>query len=170
MGMLCSMYKVSEEQLREFLKDSSLLEEYLNSFYENKEEYENENFLDLGKSWDALIFLLTGQTLSDAPQASLARLIFSENFIDESQDFGIGPAHYLTSKEVKFYAEKLSLLDIKKLRANYNAEQMNNLDVYPGYWEENDEFKDFLIDTYHELLAFINTAATENRAVISILS
>lgn len=167
--MICSMLRVSEEKLKAFLQDSSLLEAFLNEIYED-DETENDSLFSLDKSWDALIYLWTGSTFNDAPKDSLSRVIFSTNLIDKEQDLGMGPAHYLSPTEVKKYAKELSILDINILRSNYNADKMNDLDVYPGYWEEEEAYKDFLIDTFQELLLFINTAAANEEALISYLS
>src|SRR5215471_4886646 len=106
MSMICILIRVTNEQLQNFLQNSSLLEEFVDS----EDIHENDNLLDIDKSWDAINFLLTGHALDTIEQAEppLSKIIFSGQVIDEEQDMGYGPAHYLTTEQVKEISAALS--------------------------------------------------------------
>ena len=61
MSMIGNLLRVTKTELEEYLKDSSLLEDKIYDV-----ETENENLVDIDKSWDGIIFLLTGQSLATA--------------------------------------------------------------------------------------------------------
>ena len=94
MGMICTLIRVSATELEAYQKDSSLLAERINK------EADDPNFYDIDKSWDGIIYLLTGSNSSDTSQY-LSRIIFSGQLIDKEQNLGTGPAHYLTPQQVK---------------------------------------------------------------------
>ena len=50
---------MTKSELEYYLKDSSLLEDKI---YDD--ETENENLVDFDKSWDGIIFLLTGESFA----------------------------------------------------------------------------------------------------------
>ena len=63
MGMIGNFLRVSSAELEEYLKDSSLLE---NRIYDEECEDEDPNMIDIDKSWDGIIFLLTGQSFENS--------------------------------------------------------------------------------------------------------
>ncbi len=83
MGMIANFLRVSESELNDYLKDSSLLEDNIYS------DEENSNLADIDKSWGGILFLLTGQGLEEL-EHPLSRILFSGELIDEDQDFGYG--------------------------------------------------------------------------------
>jgi hypothetical protein len=142
MSMIGNLLRVTKSELEDYLKDSSLLE---NKIYDD--ETENENLVDIDKSWDGVIFLLTGQSFATA-ENNLVRILFSGQLIDEEQDLGYGPAHYLTPEQVAELNNEISTITIADLKQKFNPKKMNELEVYPTIWDEGDDAFDYVADGF----------------------
>jgi len=164
MGMTVTFLRVSKDELKEYLENSELLEK--RAF--NDDIYEDDNFLDIGKSWDGISFLLTGSG-AGAASGELSKIIFSEQFIDEEQDMGYGPAHYVNFDEVKSLNDKISKMRVEELREKFDAGKMTRLGIYPNVWERGEEEFSYLIEYFKKLQAFYKKAANENQAIISMI-
>lgn len=168
MGMIGILLRVTNEQLKNFLIDSSLLEVFADA--EGLEESGNQ--LDLDKSWDAINFLLTGHSLDtiEAAEPPLSRIIFSGQLIDEDQDMGYGPAHYLTPEQVREINTTLSKISILEFRERYSADKLNDKGVYPQAWEDDEGEKDYLCEYFDNLKAFYAKAAQEGQAIVTYIA
>lgn len=170
MGMTASFLRVDPDTLQAFLEDSSLLEDML---YHEDDDIGGDDLIDIDKSWDGILFLLTGSSTaqSDTIQHPLFRVVFSGQLVDEEQDLGYGPAHYLTAGQVKEVHASLTGISVQELRSRYDAAKMTKLEVYPLVWEqEGDEGLDYLCSYYEALQKFYAEAAAKGLAVITVLS
>lgn len=167
MSMICYLVRVPAGMLELFRKKSSLFESYLDSEDIDK----NGHRLDLDKSWDALNYLLTGHTLDTIEEAEppLSDIIFSGQILDEDQDLGYGPAQYLEPEQVKEIHSALTGISVSDIREKYDAGVMNEKNVYPAAWKDNEEDKNFILDSFEDLKAFYEDAAEEGQSVISFL-
>ncbi len=165
MGMSSTLIRITAKELNAYLEDSSLLEKRI---YQDEEDAKS---IDLDKNWDGILFLLTGGGIASGLEHDLARIIFSGNLIDEEQDLGYGPAHYLTATEIQDYYTKLSAFGIDELKNNFDPIKMDELDVYPsGIWQrENEEARGYLLEAFEELKAFYAKAVEAKQAVISFI-
>lgn len=164
MSMIGNLLRVTETELENYLKDSSLLEDQI---YED--EKENENLVDIDKSWDGIIFLLTGQSLMTADH-NLVRVLFSGQLIDEEQDLGYGPAHYLTPKQVLELNNEISTLTVSDLKQRYNPDKMTELEVYPTIWNEGDDAFDYILEGFLTLQNVFSEASKKGEVIITFLS
>lgn len=164
MSMIGNLLRVSETELEDYLKDSSLLEDQI---YED--EKENENLVDIDKSWDGIIFLLTGQSLMTADH-NLIRVLFSGQLIDEEQDLGYGPAHYLTPEQVLELNNEISTLTVSDLKQRYNPDKMTELEVYPTIWNEGDDAFDYILEGFLTLQNVFSEASKKGEVIITFLS
>lgn len=162
MGMIANLLRVTTTELETYLQNSSLLEERI--YDENATEDQNLN--DVDKAWDGIIFLLTGQNIQNADHP-LVQVLFSGQLIDEEQDLGYGPGHYLTSDQVKNLSEQISKITTEDLKKKYNSKKMNELDVYPR-WDE-DSF-DYLDENFKLLQQIYAEAANNDQAIITFLN
>jgi len=162
--MIGNLLRVSKSELEDFLKDSSLLEKKI---YDD--ETGNGNLADIDKSWDGIIFLLTGQGLATA-EHNLLRVLFSGQIIDEEQDLGYGPAHYLTPEQVDELNNEISIITLTDLKQKFNPEKMTELEVYPSIWDEGDDAFDYLADGFTTLQNVFASAAKNGEAVITFLN
>ncbi|MDW8849975.1 YfbM family protein [Flavobacterium sp. MMLR14_040] len=162
MGMIANLLRVTTTELETYLQDSSLLEERI--YDENTTEDRNLN--DVDKAWDGIIFLLTGQNIQNADHP-LVQVLFSGQLIDEEQDLGYGPGHYLTPDQVKDLSDQISKITTEDLKKKYNSKKMNELDVYP-IWDE-DSF-DYLAENFKLLQQIYAEAANNDQAIITFLN
>jgi len=156
------MVSFSQEKLDEYLRDPDLFEHELESL-------ENASSLSLDKSWEGIHFLLTGAKLgSGTPPLSL--VIYSEQFFDEEQDLGMGPASYLTPAQVRTVSEILLAWDEQELRARFDPVRMNQAEVYPFGWDQEPEEQfAYLRDNFIDLKKFYADAASRGAAIASYI-
>lgn len=167
MGMIANLLRVTEEELKSYLNDSSLLEVKLDAIYEQEED---EMLTDLDKAWEGILFLLTGQNLSDLVESNhpLATAIFGEETVDEDQDLGYGPALYLVPEKVKELNVQLSAISDEELTARYKPDTMMELGIYPEVWD--DESLEYLLEYVGVLRDTYATAAQNNEAIVAFIN
>src|SRR5687768_18603787 len=127
MGMIGNLLRVTSKDLDAILKDSSLLEDKVYS-----EDSGNMNdLLDIDKSWEAIFYLLTGYPVAEIEKAKppLSWTLFSGQLIDEEQDMGYGPAHYLEPEQVKLVNEGLEKISSNDLRQRFNGNEMKDAGI-----------------------------------------
>ena len=164
MSMIGNLLRVTKSELEDYLKDSSLLEDKI-----YHDETENENLVDVGKSWDGIIFLLTGQSLATA-EHNLVRVLFSGQLIDEEQDLGYGPAHFLRPEQVAELNKEISTITIADLKQKFDPKKMTELDVYPTIWNEGDDAFDYLADGFSTLQNVFEDATKNGEAIITFIN
>lgn len=163
MGMHLQILRANAEELTAYLLDSSLLAERVL----NKPENDTRRY-DIDKSWDGIIFLLTGKNSSDASEP-LSRLMFSNQLIDETQDLGTGPAHYLKPEEVKHLYEQIRHIASTSLKKNFNAADMKTLGVYPNNVWDEEEVDDYLTEYFETVQEAFSIAAQNDEAIITFI-
>jgi hypothetical protein len=163
MAMTVNYLRVTPKELEYYLKDSSLLEERIF----NHAAMDNARY-DIDKSWDGILFLLTGKTSSDTTEP-LSRLIFSNQLIDKNQDLGTGPAHYLTQPDVADLNEQIKVIQPSSLKQKFNATAMKELGVYPNnVWDEA-EVDDYLIEYFETIQEVFALATANGEALITFI-
>jgi hypothetical protein len=148
MSMIGIFIPLSAQELEKYVTDSTLFDLMLDAALD---EERNPDWLDIHKWWDALSWT-----------------IFGAHVLDPDQDLGYGPANYLTPPEVKELAAALSGISIPQLKANYDSAKMNELELYPNNWDDEDI--NFLLPYFEQLKKFYAKAAANNQAVITYLS
>jgi hypothetical protein len=167
MSMIGNLLRVTKAELEEFLKDSSLLEK---NIYDEETDDGNPKLVDIDKSWDGIIFLLTGQGLdhSDHP---LLKVLFSGQAIDEDQDLGYGPAHYLTPEQVAELNDQIAKITVEDLKQKYDPKKMTELQVYPTIWESETNEAFSYLSEYFVTVQQVYAEATKNgEAIITFLN
>jgi len=165
MSMIFNFLPVSSEQLKIYLNDSSLLEA---AIYEEDDEREPLDITDIDKSWNGILYLLTGKSIEDNDHP-LAAVFFSGQLIDEEQDLGYGPGHYLTAGQVQEISKLLEGITAESLKVMYDPEKMNALEVYPQIWNEEVALE-YLLEYYDEVKDLFARASKEGMAVIGFVS
>jgi hypothetical protein len=163
MGMIACLLAVADQELQAILKDPTQLEIIL--------EDEEDRAHDIDKAWDGIIYLLTGHPLQDSVGLApdLSRVIFSGQVVDDQQDLGMGPAHYLTPIQVAEASAELSLISSDTLRERFDPAAMMAADVYPGIWEGAD-IPQYLLDSFDELKEVYASAAADGDGMITFLA
>jgi hypothetical protein len=171
MSMIGNLKKVTKEKLNEILDNPDILEEMI--YPENDSYQETDDDLDIDKAWEGIYFLFNGCGFADIDNTTEPNnLIFlGGQVVDENQDFGYGPACYLTPEQVKVVNNALKEVSDAELTKRYNPEKMMELGLYPEIWEEQPaEGLEFLIETIQEMRNFYEKAASEGEAVITYMN
>jgi hypothetical protein len=162
MGMICTLLRVSETELKAYQENSSLLAERINN------DAADPCLYDIDKSWDGIIYLLTGSNSSDTTQY-LSKIIFSGQLIDKDQDLGTGPAHYLTPEQVKDIHHQIKAIVPASLKEKFDAAAMKELGVYPNVWDHEDAV-DYLVEYFETVQEVYALATDRDEAIITFIN
>ena len=170
MEMIGNLIRISKEQLDTFKANSNELEKLVLS----TECHASECYIDIDKSWEAVHFILCGESLfipqySTSNSSELTRVIFNPQLIDEEQDLGYGPAAYNTPNQVGSIAKKLNTLNLADLESRFDGNALNNAEIYPEIWNKS-ESKKYAFDNLKAVIKFFNEATKNNEAVISYIN
>ncbi|MBS1593762.1 MAG: YfbM family protein [Bacteroidetes bacterium] len=160
MSMLLYLIRVDEPSLRTLLQDSSHLADML--------DRDDLRMIDIDKDWDGILFLLTGTSLAGCTDHPLSHIFFSGQAVDEHQDFGYGPAHYLRPAQVSALSAQLAAIEPVSLYARYSPALMAQEDVYPSGWDEEED-ADALVRSYSRIRDFYAAATRDGEAIITLL-
>jgi len=162
MSMIGNVIRVSREELNEFLKDSTLCDEKVEAVGAENEDW----FLDLGKFWEGIQYILTGEGITEISEPDiLTRAFYTFQLLDIEQDLGHGPAQYLTSEQVKETSAALEGFDVKSIDGN----DMIAKNIYPEIWREPEAIK-YLHETWNEFKKFYKIAAEKDQAILTFVS
>ncbi|MGH1335869.1 MAG: YfbM family protein [Aureispira sp.] len=163
--MILSLMRVPASNLKNYLEDSAELEKDL---YANHEATSPIKLIDLDKSWDGIFYLLNGEGIAGAGEG-VSRLLLSGELVDEEQDLGYGPAHYVTPEEVKKYYSELASWTEEDMAERFDSEDMQAKDLYPNTaWDEQD--LEYVSLNFGLLQQFYKAAEAEGQAVITMIS
>jgi hypothetical protein len=168
MGMTANLLAVNPADLERMKADPEQLANLIH------DEVEGLRVNNIDKSWEGLLFLLTGQGsagLQAQPITHLGRALFSGRLIDAAQDLGYGPAHYLEADEVAAVAKELNAIRVEDLEARFDPAEMMRQEIYPVIWDRvDDDLKGYLLDYFDELKMVYQTAAEKGDAMITFIS
>ena len=117
--------------------------------------------LGLGKAWHGLHFLLSGS--ADPNPTPLGQAVLGGKEIGE--DTGYGRPRYLDAAAVSDIAKALAAVDSSALRRSYDADSMNEADLYPDDWNEPGTV-DWLMQELDRLREFYGGAASRGNAAL----
>ena len=166
MGMYAGYYQISGTELEHLrqLDERALMERA-----EALTEDENVETCDLDKMWDALHFVLTGDTLSDAADHDpLSEAVCGSDFLARQIHAGGIPA-----KRVKEIAQALHEVDFAARLAALQMSDFAAADIYPAIWDrpdEEDDIREELQEYFADLQAFYAHAAEQGNAVLVMIS
>jgi hypothetical protein len=163
--MIGNFLRVSNAELEEYIKDSSTLEDRIY----NDGGDEDPNLVDIEKAWAGILFLLTGKNIDDLDHP-LAKVLFSGQLIDEDQDLGYGPSHYLNPTQVSEINTQISKISTEDLKKNFDAKKMMELEIYPTIWDEGDEAFEYLAEYFKALQQVYSDAAKNGEAIITFIN
>lgn len=167
MEMLCTLRSATEAQRQALLKAPERLQDFL----DDEEDFgasKGANFLelDIGETWHGLQYLMTGTAWEgEAPLDFLVR--GGEDVGDIPSDEGT--ARVFQPAEVKKLAQALQGLSLDTLRRRFDTQKMQELDIYPGLWDEPPDDEDpleELISYFAELRKFVSQVAQRGHALL----
>lgn len=163
MGMIAYLLRVSPAELDAYRSNNALLEERLHK----ADTIEDLALYDIDKSWDGIIYLLTGSNSSDTTQP-LSRIFFSGQLIDKQQNLGTGPAHYLEPQEVQELHAAIAGIAPASLKAKFDAAHMKEVGVYPNVWDHEDT-ADYLTEYFETVQEVFAIAVSREEAIITFV-
>lgn len=175
MGMVAFYRRISSEQL---LALQSTQESVKDFFYSNLEVgVSNDHYFDIGKNWQGLHFLLTGTAyggdsvlsrvvLGGTPfvESQVAIATQNENEEDDKVELDT-PITFLTPQAVKEASEAMLQLSEEELESNFNSEVMEEAEIYPGEWYEEESLENLLF-CFREVRLFFQQAADAGDAIL----
>jgi hypothetical protein len=167
MSMIGNLLRVTENELKNYINDSSLLEDRI---------YADEvsNLLDIDKTWDGILYILTGYTIENIDKAKppLKWVIFGDNIIDGEQDLGYGPANFCTPQEVVDVNIALSAISSVEFRTKFDSLDLaGEKDAYPGIvWPNREEAFEYYLEYFLQIKEFYLLAAENGQAVITFIN
>lgn len=128
-------------------------------------EIDEEDYLDIDKSWHAIHYLLCGETWSgDLP---LFNVVLGGTVIDD-EDVGYGPVRFLTADEVQEVYEAIKGITADDLHSKFNYKEMLEADIYPQF-DRQDDF-DYIESYFTYLQDFFGRAADRGKAVLMYIN
>jgi hypothetical protein len=167
MEMLCTLRSATEAQRKALLSAPERLEDFLDD-EETFGDADGARFLelDIGETWHGLQYLLTGSAWEgQAPLDFLVRGGEDVGHIPSDE----GTARIFTAAEVKQLAEALQALSPDTPRSRFDAAAMQQLDIYPGLWDEPPDDADpldELLSYFEELRKFVRQVARRGLALL----
>ncbi len=155
---------INQLQSHPFGLDIKDFDEYM-AFYEDI--VCRDYYLKIGKDWQAIHFLLTGEAAMDKTNAPppLCNVVLGGTETEYQTDFG--KFRYLKPSEVKEVVEALKLISLDNLRSRFSPEAFNAARIYPnpqpGGWET--EELEQLLPEYVKLFEFFKEAAKQNHFI-----
>lgn len=158
MGMIAQYARVEPAELDEFIENPGVLEQYI--FDREKAD----NVLDIDKAWHGIHWLLN----LDPWEGEGARFNVVLGGTELGEDYGYGPARYLSAQEVKEVADELDLIEHDELIGNFDSAKMAENEIYPSVWgeEPDEDALQYLMDHYKYLVSFFREAANMDQAML----
>jgi len=116
-------------------------------------------FYSTRKTWNLLAFLLERASFP-------VSVVYGEHVLDPEQDWGYGPASYLTPDRVKYAANALDATPYSQLAQGVTRADLNQAGVYPAPWDSDDPGVGWGEEYYERLTAFFGAAADAGDAVL----
>ncbi|HXI70433.1 MAG TPA: YfbM family protein [Verrucomicrobiae bacterium] len=135
-----------------------------------QEQESSDRYLDIGKDWHALHFLLTGDgELGEhvtPPPPPLGNVV--QGGTETEWDCTYGHVRSLTPDEVRAVAEALGKISVGDLRSRFSVESFNAADIYPhGYrasWTEDEA--ESVFEIYPSVVEFFQLAAKDGDIIL----
>lgn len=164
MSMIGNLLRVTDAELQTYLADSTRL---ANRLYQDTGT--DQALVDIDKTWDGIMFLLTQDKLSESSHP-LAHVLLSGQLVDEAQDLGYGPAHYLTAAQVAELQPQLAAITPAELKRRFDPAKMTALGIYPGIWDEGDAAFEYVATGFATVQELYAEAARRGEALITFIS
>jgi hypothetical protein len=156
---ICAVLKsIEPKRLLEFKVDATGLHDYL--------EADDDRLIDLDKSWHGIHYLLTGAA---GPTSELLGCVIMGG-MEIGEDLGMGPPRYLEASDVRKIASALTNMSDEILRARFDPQKMDVLDIYPTIWaRDGEEGFDYLRDFFCDLVRGYVEAADRGDAMLIMM-
>jgi hypothetical protein len=155
--------RLSSDELRAVLDTPTTVDALLYGDLDDDDAEMPDPELDLGKSWHAIHYLLTGTAWEIGDGAAGAAILGGDEI---GEDGGYGPARVLDPESVRAVAAELDAMDVETLRARFDPNAMAAAQIYPDIWAGGAAEFNALAVHFAELRRFYRAAAENGEAVL----
>ncbi len=170
MGMIGNFLLLDDATVRSLLENPETIHGLLDeSVYEVDPA---TGYVDVGKAWHGLHFLLAGSAWGGEPPLDF---IVSGGTPVGEEDVGYGPARALRASQVATLAEALAGITKDTLIARFDGAKMDQLEIYPqGGWKgvnprDQETFRYFM-GAYEEIAALVQEGAATGKGLLVWMS
>lgn len=163
MSMIGNFRRLSEDELDSLVANPEGIADFL---YAEGADLDDEDQLDIDKTWHAIHYLLTGSTWGG--EGPLANAVLGGLPLGE-EDVGYGPARFIRSSQVAETSQALQAISSEQLWSRFDAKAMRKEQIYPDF-EGGDEDREYVCTYFEDLKKFYATAAANGDAMILYLS
>jgi Domain of unknown function (DUF1877) len=123
------------------------------------------NRISLEKAWHGLHYLLTGDVWEG--HGPLAFLLTGGEQLGDDEE---SPIRRFTADETRQIHLALTVISDEILWSRFDATQMEEHEIYPGIWDEDEEdIREEYLDYFHELKKVVASAAQTNQGLLVTL-
>jgi hypothetical protein len=118
--------------------------------------------ISLEKAWHGLHYLLTGEVWEGS--GPLAFLLAGGEQLGDDDEM---PVRWFTPEETAEIHRALSAVSDKQLWSRFDPEAMEEQQIYPGIWDEDEaDLKEEYLGYFHELKAVVAEAVKANQGLV----
>lgn len=141
-----------EDDLSKFSDNEDLFEKI-----EDLQEDGNCKFVDIGKMWDGLHFLLTNVSASEPIENNeISEFIVGVEVLNDD-DF----IAFSNTKDVKRIIEKINQINFDEFEHTFSPKKFKQKEIYPDIWR--DENKEYLFKELKESFILLKKFYNENK-------
>lgn len=126
------------------------------SYYLYNTEHEEDEYLDIDKSWHAIHFILCGSSAEG--EIPFFNVVLGGTIIND-EDVGYGPARYLTPVEIKEAYEVIKNIMEEDFRKKFDWNKLAESDIYPQF-DSNDDVE--YVWSYFTMVQSLFEKASQN--------
>ncbi|MBC7818090.1 MAG: YfbM family protein [Planctomycetaceae bacterium] len=123
--------------------------------------------LDIEKSWHVIHFLLNGDAWDG--DSTLVNVVLGGSDLSD-EGFGYGTVRFLLPDEVREVSEALSDVPAFELLQRFDAEALNDAEIYPHGWSDDSKEGEYIRGHYVALQEFFDQAAKAGDAMLLYLN
>ncbi|MEM9344019.1 MAG: YfbM family protein [Pseudomonadota bacterium] len=158
--MIFAIYSADQQTVERLVANPDSAEKFL-------EDVPDEDICDIDKSWNALHFLLTGDSWGGPFPGGF---IMAGNPIGDGTGWGYGPLRYFSAAQVAEVDDVLRQTTATDLIARSNATAMNEAEIYPEPWNDPIDEGGYLSTNYQKMQRFVAKARSGGRCLLVLLS
>ncbi|HEX6685456.1 MAG TPA: YfbM family protein [Candidatus Limnocylindrales bacterium] len=176
MSMIGQYARLTPDELKRAIDDPEWAQDHIDSIQDALDDadvYEDDwdgsdeppgraKLYSTGKSWNLLEFLLGRASFP-------VNVIYGDHVLDPEQDWGYGPASYLTPDRVRYASNALAALPFSQLAPGVTVAELKAARIYPDVWDELDAVE-WGGGYYERLTAFFGAAADSGDAILMWIS
>jgi hypothetical protein len=161
MGIVCEIYCIKKNIVKELIGDPKKFEEYLIEIYTNSDSenhFEGKNFFYLDKAWDIALFLLRE---NDSSSDKLLSKLEGALVHKEMEGCSI-----ISSEEVKLINQILINISENEIETAYDLNKMQEEEIYRAGWFTKKDNWEYILKHVKTIQQAFSIASNEGLTII----